>query len=46
METAFKGNFFFFFDNSSTVEVGSEPGDKRKRMGSKELDPSQILSMG
>ena len=28
------------------IEVGSEPGDNKKRIGSCEEDPSQIFSMG
>ena len=46
IETAFKGYFFFFLANSSMIEVGSEPGDNKKRIGSCEEDPSQIFSMG
>lgn len=46
IETAFKGYFFFFFANSSTEEVGSDPGDNKNKIGSKQLELSQILSMG
>ena len=46
MDTAFKGYFFLFLASSSIDEVGSEPGDKRNRIGSKVLDPSQVLSIG
>jgi len=46
METAFNGYFFFFLAKSSIDEVGSDPADNKKRIGSNELEPSQILSIG
>ena len=46
IETFSVGNFFFFLANSSMLEVGSAPADKRNKTGSICVDSSRILSIG